>query len=41
MWLEQEKKTRTCEEFGRKNVSEGGHLEHLEAIEGKFKILRT
>jgi hypothetical protein len=39
MWLGQEK-TRAREEFGTKNVTEGGHLEDLEAIEGKLKILR-
>jgi len=39
MWPGQEK-TRTREEFGKKNVTEGRHLEDLEAIEGKLKIRR-
>lgn len=33
-----QERTRTREEFGRKNVTEGRHLEDLEAIEIKFKI---
>jgi hypothetical protein len=33
-------KTKKREEFGRKNVTEGGHLEDLETIGGKIKILR-